>query len=87
MVNGTWLEKSMIFPEGAFYILIDLSRFNLSSLELAKKIVSRYDVAFTPGIAFGDAMDSYLRMCFASSNKNIDSAIKALISFEKEIKS
>ncbi len=85
MINGTWLEECIFYPKGAFYTLIDLSKFNFSSLELAKKIVSRYDVAFTPGIAFGDVMDSYLRMCFATSNENIDRAINALIQFEKEI--
>ena len=48
-------------------------------------IQQSYSVAFTPGIAFGDAMDSYLRMCFATSNKNVDHAINALIQFEKEM--
>ena len=82
-IVGTWLETTMTCPEGAFYVLIDISRFGVPSLELAKRIVDFSGVSFTPGIAFGDEMDGYLRMCFATSNNNIDLAIDVLIQFEK----
>jgi len=55
----------------------------VSSAELAKKIMDFTDVAFTLGIVFGDKMDSYLRMCFATSNENIDLEIDALIRIER----
>ena len=47
-------------------------------------IVDFEDVSFTPGIAFGNNMDNYLRMCFAISNENILIALDALIRFEKK---
>lgn len=72
-------------PEGAFYALIDVSKFGLPSLELAKKIVDIAGVSFTPGIAFSDEMDGYLRMCFATSDANIDIAIDALLQIERQI--
>ena len=56
----------------------------MPSLELAKKIVDFAGVAFTPGIAFGDGMDGYLRMCFATSDENIDFVIEALIQAERK---
>lgn len=80
-IKGTWLEKSMTVPEGTFYILIDISAFNSTSLVIAKKLVEVAGVSFTPGIAFGDNMDNFLRMCFATSLTNIDLAIDALIEF------
>lgn len=80
-VKGSWLEKAMVQPQGTFYSLIAVERFDLPSLELAKKIVDSSSVSFTPGIAFGDGMDGYLRMCFATSEKNIDLAIDALFRF------
>ena len=83
-IIGTWLEQTMTCPEGTFYALIDTSRFGMPSLELAKKIVDFAGVAFTPGIAFGDGMDGYLRMCFATSDENIDFAIEALIQAERK---
>lgn len=83
-ITGTWLEKTMTCPEGAFYALIDVSRFRVPSLELAKNIVDVAGVSFTPGIAFGDGMDGFLRMCFATSDKNIDFAVDALIRIEQK---
>lgn len=83
-ITGTWLEQKMACPDGAFYALIDVSRFGVPSLELAKRIVDFAGVSFTPGIAFGDGMDGFLRMCFATSDTNIDLAIDALLRIEQE---
>lgn len=83
-IVGTWLEQTMTCPEGAFYALIDVSKFGVPSLEFAKRIVDSASVSFTPGIAFGDGMDGFLRMCFATSEANIDLAINALIRIEQE---
>jgi aspartate aminotransferase len=85
-IKGTWLENSMTIPEGTFYILINISSFKSTSMTIAKRLVEVAGVSFTPGIAFGDNMDNFIRMCFATSISNIDSAIKALIEFNtKEI--
>jgi aspartate aminotransferase len=83
-IRGTWLEKAITVPEGTFYMLIDISAFNSTSLVIAKKLVEVAGVSFTPGIAFGDNMDNFLRMCFATSLKNIDLAIDGLIGFYQD---
>lgn len=77
--KGTWLEQALVMPQGAFYVLVDTARFAAPSLELARQIVDRCGVAFTPGIAFGDGMDGTLRMCFATSEDNIRLAMRALV--------
>jgi len=82
-IKDTWLASAMMLPNGTFYALIDVSHFGVGSLELAKKIVDVGGVSLTPGIAFGDGMDGYLRMCFATSLENIDAALDVLIQFEK----
>jgi len=43
----------VIEPHGAFYFLVDISPMQLSSLNLAEKLLSRYHVAVVPGEAFG----------------------------------
>jgi aspartate/methionine/tyrosine aminotransferase len=83
-IKNTWLYDSMLMPEGTFYTLINVTRFGMSSLELAKKIVEIGGVSFTPGKAFGDRMDAYLRMCFATSIENIDTALDVLIQLDRE---
>ena len=82
---GSWLERSMTPPQGTFYALVDCCEFGLSSTELAKFVVDRWGVAFTPGIAFGDSMDGHLRVCFATSEDNILRAIVALKELEKSL--
>jgi aspartate aminotransferase len=79
MINGTWLEDFATIPFGTFYVLIDISSTGKKSLELAMQIVDDSNVSFTPGIAFGDSMDNYLRLCFATSMENIEYAINALL--------
>lgn len=79
LIRGTWLEACLTVPDGTFYSLIDCSRFSLPSLDLARRLVREYNVSLTPGIAFGDRMDHYLRLCFATSDDNIEMAINALI--------
>jgi len=78
-IKGTWLEGAITVPEGTFYTLIDISAFNSTSMVIAKKLVEVARVSFTPGIAFGDNMDNFLRMCFATSTENIQYAINALL--------
>ena len=46
---------SVIEPKGAFYFLVNVSSTQLSALNFADKLLSRYKVAVVPGEAFGDA--------------------------------
>jgi aspartate aminotransferase len=83
MIKGTWLEDFATIPLGTFYVLIDISSTGKKSLELAMQIVDDSNVSFTPGIAFGDSMDNYLRLCFATSMENIEYAINALLKLSR----
>ena len=83
MISGTWLEDFATIPLGTFYVLIDISSTGKKSLELAMQIVDDSNVSFTPGIAFGDSMDNYLRLCFATSMENIEYAINALLKLSR----
>ena len=40
-------------PFGAFYALVNIGRTGLNSVNLAEKLLSRYQVAVIPGVAFG----------------------------------
>ncbi len=58
--------------------------FGLPSLKMATWLVEMKNVSFTPGIAFGDGMNGFLRMCFATSEENIAQALEVLINLEKD---
>ena len=44
---------STIQPFGAFYFLVNVGKTGLNSVNLAEKLLSRYQVAVIPGAAFG----------------------------------
>lgn len=81
-----------IRPDGAFYMFIDISDFIgkkyrddiiKSSEDFSMKLLEDYCVATIPGVAFGT--DSFIRLSFATSEKDIVEGIERLRKFIKEI--
>ena len=64
-------------PDGAFYAFVGVEGLT-DSLTLAKRLVTEHGVAVAPGIAFGDAGEGYLRICFAQSAERIERAMGRL---------
>jgi len=65
-------------PQGAFYVLANISRYGLSSSNFAERLLSKHHVAVVPGLAFGD--DRTIRFSYATS---IDLIKKGLDRFEE----
>ena len=75
-----------IYPEGAFYVFIDLSKiknkFNYKesfSIEFCEKFLEEYNVAVVPGIAFG--IDNYVRISYACKEDYFLEALDRLNTF------
>jgi aspartate/methionine/tyrosine aminotransferase len=64
-------------PVGAFYAFVGVDGLR-DSLDLARKLVTRHGVAVAPGVAFGDAGEGSLRICFAQSTAVIQRAMQRL---------
>ncbi|MFL6585049.1 MAG: pyridoxal phosphate-dependent aminotransferase [Chthoniobacterales bacterium] len=64
-------------PQGAFYILVNVSQLGLSSQNFADRLLSKANVAVIPGAAFGD--DRTVRLSYATS---IDIIKKGLDRFQ-----
>jgi aspartate aminotransferase len=64
-------------PEGAFYVLVNISQLGLSSQNFADRLLSKANVAVVPGIAFGD--ERTVRLSYATS---IDIIKKGLDRFQ-----
>lgn len=79
-----------IYPQGAFYVFIDISKLtgkfeykeSLSS-DFCDKFLEKYKVAIVPGIAFG--IDEYVRISFACSEEVFMEALDRLDKFVQEI--
>ena len=79
-----------IYPQGAFYVFIDISKLkgkfgykeSLSS-DFCDKFLEKYKVAIVPGIAFG--IDEYVRISFACNEEVFMEALDRLDKFVQEI--
>jgi aspartate aminotransferase len=66
-----------IKPQGAFYVLVNISQLGLTSQNFADRLLSKASVAVVPGAAFGD--DRTVRLSYATS---IDVIKKGLDRFQ-----
>ena len=64
-------------PQGAFYVLVNISQLGLTSQNFADRLLSKSNVAVVPGAAFGD--DRTIRFSYATS---IDIIKKGLDRFQ-----
>jgi len=64
-------------PQGAFYVLVNISQLGLTSQNFADRLLSKANVAVIPGAAFGD--DRTIRLSYATS---IDVIKKGLDRFQ-----
>ncbi|MFA9515719.1 pyridoxal phosphate-dependent aminotransferase [Halopenitus sp. H-Gu1] len=71
-------------PEGGFYVFIDVSALEGSSMAIAKRLLREYGVVTAPGTAFGKGGEGHLRISFAN---DIDRIELGLDRFESMIRS
>jgi aspartate/methionine/tyrosine aminotransferase len=68
-----------VMPDGAFYAWADCSRHGASSWDFCFEMMRRAHVALTPGRDFGPAAaERYLRLSFASSMAELETAMARL---------
>ncbi|SHH47373.1 pyridoxal phosphate-dependent aminotransferase [Tepidibacter thalassicus] len=79
-------DLDFIYPQGAFYIFIDISKLkskinykNSFSIEFCNKLLENNKVAAVPGIAFG--MDDFIRISYACSEENIIKGLNEIKNF------
>lgn len=75
---GSIGRVSVVAPQGAFYVLVNISQLGLSSTNFAERLLSKHHVAVVPGIAFGH--DGTIRFSYATS---LDVIKKGLDRFEE----
>ena len=68
-------------PTGAFYVFVNIGRWNGSSLDFAFQLLEKAGVAVTPGIDFGKQGEGFARISYANSEENIKEGLDRLESF------
>jgi aspartate aminotransferase len=72
---------SVIKPDGAFYLFINIKSISSDSMEFSKQLLAKEGVAVVPGIAFG--AEGYIRLSFATDIDTIREGIKRIERFIK----
>lgn len=75
---------SVMLPQGAFYLFINIKNINKDSMAFCKELLEKEGVALVPGIAFG--ADGYVRLSFACSEEQITEGIKRIAKYISTIK-
>ena len=68
-------------PSGAFYLFVDIRATGLTAFEVTKKLLDEAHVAVIPCEPFGSAQ--HIRMSYATSEKDIEIAVKRIASLFK----
>ncbi|MFB6196415.1 MAG: pyridoxal phosphate-dependent aminotransferase [Haloplanus sp.] len=65
-------------PEGAYYLLADVSDLPGDAVDIADLLLDEAGVAVTPGVDFGDLAADYLRFSYATDIDAIEEAIRRI---------
>ncbi len=76
-------KLSGILPEGGFFYLVNITQTGLTSNEFAARLVKETGIATTPGVAFGEKWDGYIRFSLAVPLETIKKAIRLIHDFMK----
>jgi len=66
---------SCIKPNGAFYLFANIKSSNKTSEQIADYLLTDADVAVLPGTNFGIHGEGYIRLCYATSKQDIQTAL------------
>jgi len=68
-------------PRGAFYVFPDIRSTGLSSADFCERLLTEEHVAVIPGDVFGPSGAGFVRLCYASSMNNIETALERIERF------
>lgn len=71
-----------IKPHGGFYYFVNIEKTKMSSLEFSNYLLENYGIVVTPGIAFGEDFDKYIRMSLSAKLSDMKDAINILKSLK-----
>ena len=75
---------SVFKPHGAFYLFVNIKEVSNDSLNFAKDLLAKKEVAVVPGVGFGS--EGYFRFSFATDIESIRTGIARIQEYIKELK-
>ena len=72
-------------PQGAFYVLVDVSATGMDGEAFASRLLEEADVAAVPAGAFGAISANCIRLSFAASEAQIKEGLKRIAAFTEHL--
>lgn len=72
---------SYVKPQGAFYIMVDVSKTGLTGQEFADQLLEKEHVATVPAVGLGKECVDFVRISFASSMEDIQEGFARIAHF------
>ncbi len=71
-------------PQGAFYVFPSIESTGKDALTFAQDLLNKKKVAIVPGTAFGQGLEHYVRMAYATSYENLKEAVRRIKEYLSE---
>lgn len=76
---------SCLPPDATFYLMVDISKTGMTSVDFAMELLKTVHVAVVPGITYGKCCDNYVRIAFTRELDYIREGIKRIDKFMKSL--
>ena len=75
---------SYVPPQGAFYVMVNVSGLGLSGEAFAQRLLEEKHVATVPAVGLGAACGDFVRLSYATSEENIAEGLRRIAQFAAE---
>ncbi len=72
-------------PQGAFYLFVDISKYNMNSYDFSYDLLQKHKVCVVPGRYFSSHCDNYIRISYACSMKDLKEGLQRIANYILEI--
>ena len=73
-------------PEATFYLMVNISKTNMTSVTFAEELLKSVHVALVPGITYGECCDHYVRIAFTMDEDKIREGLRRITLFCNTLK-
>lgn len=72
-------------PEATFYMMVDISKTGMKSIDFCYALLQAVHVAVVPGVTYGQSCDHYIRIAFTLHVDKINEGIKRITEFANSL--
>ena len=68
-------------PEATFYMMVDISKTGMNSIDFCYALLRRAHIAVVPGVTYGQCCDNFIRIAFTLDEEKIKEGVRRITEF------